>query len=369
MKCILISGASGAVGSALAPLFVNAACDVKIVLRAETEFALQKRLRALLDFWRLDGRVEKLIEPIRGDVTQPRWGIACERYEQLTREVTHIIHAAGNVRLNESLADARRSAVDSARFAVELARACQPSGKFEKLDLVSTVGVAGRTPGLIEERPYTESRSFHNTYEAAKAEAEELLLAEMAEGLPATVHRPSMVVGDSANGRIIHFQVFYFLSDFLAGLKTCGLVPRMGDAKLDIVPADYVARAIYISSGDPASLGKIFHLCTGPEGSWRIADLATELRTMLRQNGHRIPPLRWIPRGIFRALLCAAPLASRKNRRFLKNLPYFLDYLQEQQLFDNKVAAGFLSTHGLHAPEVADYLPRIMGAYWAQRIP
>jgi hypothetical protein len=62
-------------------------------------------------------------------------------------------------------------------------------------------------------------------------------------------------------------------------------------------------------------------------------------------------------------------LASRKNRRFLKNLPYFLDYLQEQQLFDNKVAAGFLSTHGLHAPEVADYLPRIMGAYWAQRIP
>ena len=55
-----------------------------------------------------------------------------------------------------------------------------------------------------------EVRTFHNTYEQAKAEAEEYLYPFMAdERLPITIHRPSMVVGDSMTGKAISFQVFY----------------------------------------------------------------------------------------------------------------------------------------------------------------
>ena len=48
--------------------------------------------------------------------------------------------------------------------------------------------------------------------EAAKAEAERAVWSEGA-GLPITVHRPSMVVGEAQNGRVIHFQVFYHLCE------------------------------------------------------------------------------------------------------------------------------------------------------------
>jgi thioester reductase-like protein len=369
MKCVLISGASGAVGSALAPLFLSEKnCEVKILLRADSESHLQRRADSLFQFWGLGTTFSARLAPLRGDVTLPEWGVPGDVYRQLTRTVTHIIHSAGNVRLNEPLETARRSAVDSARYAVELARACQANGQFQKLEFVSTVGVAGKTPGLIVERPYSEVEEFHNTYEQAKAEAEGLMLSEMAAGLPATVHRPSMVVGDSATGKIIHFQVFYFLTDFLAGLKTKGFVPAMGDAKLDIIPADYVAHAIYIAHKDAESVGKIFHLCTGPEESWRLADLTTHLREMLRRRGQRIPRLRLAPLRVFRAsIFAAATFAMRKNRRFLRSLPFFLDYLEENQMFDNKVASDFLVRRGLRAPRVVDYLDRIMEVYWASK--
>ena len=55
----------------------------------------------------------------------------------------------------------------------------------------------------------------------------------MQAGLPATIHRPSMVVGDSQTGKVIHFQVFYHLCEFLSGRRTLGIVPDTGDAALD----------------------------------------------------------------------------------------------------------------------------------------
>ena len=55
------------------------------------------------------------------------------------------------------------------------------------------------------------------------------------------------VVGDTINGRIIHFQVFYHLCEFLSGRRTLGLAPGFGGARLDIVPADYVAQVIALS--------------------------------------------------------------------------------------------------------------------------
>ena len=161
--------------------------------------------------------------------------------------MTHIIHAAGNVRLNQTWSAAKRSAVDSARSILDFSKACQQNGQFRKLEMISTVGVAVATPGLIRERLYDNPRHFRNTYEAAKAEAETLVWAALCEGLPGTIHRPSMIVGDSRTGRIRQFQVFYHLSEFLTGRKTWGVVPETNDAKLDIVSVDYVAQAIYLA--------------------------------------------------------------------------------------------------------------------------
>lgn len=70
----------------------------------------------------------------------------------------------------------------------------------------------GWRAGVLPECWITEARTFHDIYEQAKAEAERYLQNVLPEGLPITIHHPSMVIGDAGSGRIIHFQIFYALT-------------------------------------------------------------------------------------------------------------------------------------------------------------
>jgi nucleoside-diphosphate-sugar epimerase len=214
---------------------------------------------------------------------------------------------------------------------------------------------------VVPERPLREAREFHNTYEAAKAEAEEILLQQMQRGLPATIHRPSMVVGDSRTGKIIHFQVFYYLCEFLSGKRTFGIIPDARDVRLDIIPVDYVARAIQVSASRPDAVGRVFHLCSGPLRAPRIVDLARWLHHHLSAHAGKLTRLRPVPLAwIRRSLPLLRLLAPRTARRALDTLPFFLAYLDEDQLFDNSRTSDFFSSDGLAVPPVGDYLGRVL---------
>lgn len=374
MKTVLITGATGAIGSALVPYFLaEKDTKIRLLLRADSEAHLQERLDAMWRFWNVDHDTPELrrrVQAVMGDVCQPRLGLQGRAYAELAGEVTHIVHAAGNVKLNQTLGDARRHAVDAVRHIVALAQEAQRRGHFQKLDAVSTVGVAGRRRGLIAEAPTTAVPGYHNTYEEAKAEAETFLLRAIDQELPVTIHRPSMVVGDSRDGKIIHFQVFYHLSEFLSGRRTSGIVPDTGGVRLDIVPVDYVARAIHAASARPESIGRILHLCSGPQESLLISALADRLRDLLADRGIRLPKLRRIDRRWFSLGLPAAiRLAPPALKRALKGLPFFLAYLEEEQSFDNRLSRAFLEPLGIALPSPEEFLPRIMEYFWSKPNP
>ncbi len=376
MKHILITGASGALGSALVPLFAgDAETRVVLLMRAQSPEHLAQRRERILSFLRLLGMDEpstQRVDFVQGDISQATLGLAAEPAERLVGNVTHVVHSAGNVKLNQSLDDARKTAVGSAKGIVDFVRRCQHSGQFKKLEFVSTVGVAGRKGGLISEERVSEDRSaseFHNTYEAAKWEAERFLWREIDDGLPATVHRPSMIVGDSQNGTIFHFQVFYFLTDFLIGRRTWGVIPRTDGAVLDIVPVDYVAKAIHLASREQLGMGQVWHLCSGPEDSWPLERLLEKLRELLAERGERVPTTRSVPLSMFRHLLgFTSTFAPPRSRRFLKGLPFLLDYLDEKQLFEHERTNLLLREQGLAVPAVESYLKTIMTPYWDRTV-
>jgi thioester reductase-like protein len=368
MNTVLVTGATGAIGSALVPLFLQEDNgNVCLILRASSAAHLKERFEALLSFWgySTDSPVAQRLQVLAGDVTQPLLGLEHSEYRSLASRVSHVIHAAGNVKLNQTLEEARNDAVRSTNQVIGFAQACRAHGQFRKLEFVSTVGVAGRHPGLVREQPVTARRTFHNTYEQAKAEAEDCVLQEISKGLPATIHRPSMVVGDSRTGKIMHFQVFYHLSEFCSGTKTWGFVPDTGDFRLDIIPADYVAAALYLSSGTQESVGQIFNLCSGPLVAMPLIEMTHQIRQMLKENGKRVTTLRSVhPKWFRRALPLACMLAPRKMRRSLQGLPYFLDYLEERQTFDNVNAQAFFSKRGLSVPRIERYLDKVLQNYW-----
>lgn len=367
-RTVLVTGATGVIGSAVVPLFLREpGTRVRLLIRAESEARLQERLGELLGFWQLDGAElvrSGRLRALRGDACLPRMGLSDGEYLALAGEITHLVDTVGDVKLNRPLEEARAHAMGAVRNAVELARAAQARGQFVKLDWVSTVGVAGRMPGLLREEPVTAAREFHNSYEAAKAGAEDFLLAEMARGLPATIHRPSMVVGDSATGRIIRFQVFYHLCEFLSGRRTLGFVPDLGDCRLDVVPVDYVARAIHAVSGRPETAGRIFHLCAGPEMAAGLRPLSSAVRQIMIARGGKLPTLREIPpRWFARAVPLVARLLPARPRKMLGTLPHFLAYLAERQAFDNARTRAFLAPLDIHLPPVDAYAGRVLSRY------
>jgi UDP-glucose 4-epimerase len=321
-------------------------------------------------FWNIDGQhgYAARVEAVAGDVTLPNLGVEESAYRRLSSEVTHVIHSAGDVRLSRPLDQARKSAVDSARHIVSFADACASRGTFEKLEFISTVGVAGNMAGTVPEQAFGGPRDFRNSYEAAKAEAETLVLKEIARGLPATIHRPSMVVGDSRDGKIIQFQVFYYLCEFLSGRRTAGVVPDARGIRLDIVPVDYVARAIQASSTRRDAAGRIFHLCAGPSHAPEIGALSHRIRDFFIAHGRPAPSLRPIPTTLVRTLL---PIVSRlvpaSARRSLETLPYFLAYLGKPQTFANVRTREFFFPLGLEVPPVDGYLDAVL-SYYVSRI-
>lgn len=364
-RVYFVTGATGTVGSALIPfLLEDADNEVRVLIRADGPAHLEARLEELYEFWGY-GHVaneRQRIQAIAGDVEKPGFGVSSGVYENLSNTVTHIIHCAGKVRMNLPLEDARSAAVASARNVVELGRACK---NLKKIEFVSTVGVGGRLPGAVPETWITTPRDFHNTYEQSKAEAEDYIRAEVERGLPLTVHRPSMVVGDATTGKIIHFQIFYYLCEFLSGRPTRGVCPILGRAKLDIIPADYVGRVLCWSSMEPRMAGRILHLCSGPSESIPLHDLQGRVRHVWQERGLTLPKLISIPPGILRAFLpILTCLVPAKSRRALRALPIFLDYLSDTQAFANHETKQLLVSADIDVPQVASYLNKLFGYYF-----
>jgi nucleoside-diphosphate-sugar epimerase len=277
--------------------------------------------------------------------------------------VTHIVHAAGDVHMGRPLAQARALAVGSARHVVQLARALAARGGLEKVEVLSTVGVGGRAPWPVPERWLDEPRSFHNSYERSKAEAEAYLREQ--RDIPLTVHRPSMVVGDSESGRAIRFQIFHAICDFLSGQQTLGLVPRTGSVRLDTVPNDYVADAVLWSSRSTETTGRVLHLCSGPSTSVRLDELGAQVRGLLGSLGASVPrPVPVAPAVYRRAAWLGrhvAPRALRGRARFIELL---LEYLADERGFENGQTRRMLETADISLPAPRSYLPAVLARYY-----
>lgn len=364
-RCLFVTGATGAIGSALVPLLLeDPTARIVLLIRADSTAALGERLEALHQFWAWapqdDHDRRARITAVRGDVTLPDFGLDQTTQRQIQTQCTHFVHTAGIVRMNLPLEEARRAALGAAQHLVGLARSCT---LLEKIDFVSTVGVGGRL-AVVPETWIEQPRGFHNTYEQAKAEAEDFIRTEVTAGLPLTVHRPSMVVGDSRTGQIVHFQVFYHLCEFLSGRRTFGLAPHLGEARLDIIPVDTVARAIAWSSTQPDLAGHILHLCAGPEHAAPLVALQAEVRRLFAAHGQRVPPRLTLPPQLFtRVIKHASRFMDEKTRRAVNTLPIFLEYLASAQRFENTRTQTLLARAGITIPTWHSYVATVLGAY------
>ncbi len=372
MNTYFITGATGVLGSAIVQeLLKNTSNKLILLIRAKDEDALRKRIDWLFTFLEIDfSNIAGRVDCIRGDTELENLGLSAHEFVRLSTSVSHIIHSAASVRMNLPLEQARLAAVAATKNILQLAKLCKQSGILQKVEMVSTVGVGGRWQGPLPERWINEPRVFHNTYEQSKAEAEAIIEQQVKEGLPITVHRPSMIVGNSLTGRIPHFQIFYYLIEFVIGRRTWGLLPDLSQRYVDLVPVDYVAQVIVWSSSTFQTIGKVLHLCAGPKFAVPLEKLRIIAQNKFKEQNVSAPREFVLSAFWFKVFIRLIPLVtSGRKRNSVTMLSIFLDYLAEDQQFANTDTLHLIESFGFEVPIMDDFLDPVFDYYLRQVYP
>jgi thioester reductase-like protein len=215
------------------------------------------------------------VEILSGDVVDMHLGLSGEEYQRLTAEVTDIFHLAAISYLGAPKETAWRVNVDGTRNVLELARDCEGLHRFNHF---STCYVSGDRVGVIAEDELERGQSFRNVYEESKYQAERLV-QKAGRTLPVTIYRPSSVVGDSRTGEIDRFDGPYYLGILLVMSPLVMPLPLPGNgvAPLNVVPVDFIVRAVWAISRDPRAVGRTFHLVDpNPMSARRVYELIAE---------------------------------------------------------------------------------------------
>ena len=231
-----------------------------------------------------------------GDITAPQLGIDADALAGLD-DVTEVWHLAAIYDLTVDEAIARRVNVDGTAQVLDF---CRSRPEFERLQYVSTCYVSGDFAGDYPEDVLDAGQHFRNHYESTKFAAEMLVREAIADGLPATIYRPGIVVGDSSTGATQKYDGPYFLASFLRRQPPVAIVPAVGDAdtvKVCLVPRDFVVSAMDELSVLPESIGRTYLCAHRPEPAVR-ARTRRRLRGPPRQEGDLGAGAAWSGAGV-----------------------------------------------------------------------
>jgi long-chain acyl-CoA synthetase len=348
---LLLTGATGFVGMELLARYLERS-DRQIVtlVRAANDEAARRRMDAVLAnlFGRRGQLYGRRVVAVAGDLLAPRFGLAPARSEELARRVSTIVHAAASVSFTLPLAEARAINLEGTRRMLEFAELACARGGLERYGHVSTAYVAGTHSGRFAECDLELGQVFRNSYEQSKFEAEQLVRART--GLPFTILRPSIVVGDRRSGWTAAFNVLYWpLRAFARGLFPA--VPAIPSAPVDVVSVDYVADAIYALCEDCGDAGETYNLTAGAHAS-TIGEIVS-----LAGRYFRRPPPKVLPPTEFAALERAA---SPLQRSALEGSRAYFPYFAIGTVFDEARTRARLDPAGIRVSPLGDYLERLL---------
>lgn len=277
---VLLTGATGFLGSHLLGELQRAGRRVRCLVRADTEQQARWRLSAAFEKFALDTSGIDGVEVVLGDLSKPWLGLG-EGYELLARSVDEVYHAAAHINFAVPYHTVRRANVDGLRTLLGLCAVNRTP-----LRLVSTMGVfpPDSTSGRVTEDAVPgDPESLGIGYSQSKWVAEHLALRAREAGLPVTLHRVGRIGGHEGTGACRHDDFFWLQ------MKSFALLGRYPEdivqaPHVDLLPVDYVARAIVrLSSAGPDNAN--WHLFHDRGLSWPA------IIETVRAEGYRVEPV------------------------------------------------------------------------------
>jgi thioester reductase-like protein len=341
---LLLTGFPGFLASRLLPLLLQTRSERVIALVEPSMTPLaRERIEALE---RRTPGSEGRIELIPGDITDRRI-VACG---SSLGEPSEVFHLAALYRLDVPRAAATAVNVEGTR---NLLAALGRIGSVRRLHHVSTCYVSGRHRGLFREQDLEVGQSFNNHYERTKYQAEVEVREAGSRGLPFTVYRPSIVVGDSNTGQTTKYDGPYNLLrwiDALPGAALLPSVPGSSKAELNVVPVDFLVHALAALSRREDTEGGTFHLADP-----RPLTVPEFIRVSASAMGKRVLPIP-LPLPAARVLMgmaCRLPGMPPIP-------PNALDYLRHPTRYGTAATTPLLEEESIRVPGFAEYVERLV---------
>ena len=347
-ETLFVTGFPGFLGSRLLPRILRRAPQARAACLVQPKFeALAKERVASLEAAEpaLAGRIDL----VAGDLTAA--GLGIDEGPGLAARTSEIWHLAAVYDLSVPRGVGMRVNVEGTRNVLRFAEGCPG---LRRHHYVSTCYVSGRHCGPFHESDLDVGQSFNNFYEETKFLAEVEVAEARSGGLPTTVYRPAIVVGDSRTGDTQKFDGPYFLLQWLVRQpRGWAVVPLVGDptmVRFNMVPSDFVIDAIEHLSGLEASAGRTYQLAD--PRPLTVDDLLTEMLRAVDRRGIRVP----LPRRLTTwALAHIGPL-----ERFVGIPASAVEYFVHPTHYDTAQTDHDLAGSGVACPPVADYLPTLV---------
>jgi nucleoside-diphosphate-sugar epimerase len=330
-RCLFVTGGTGLLGGEL--LRLAGAGRIYVLVRRPEQGEQLARLG---------------VRPVLGDISRERLGLSDGDYREVTGAATEIIHAAADIRFDLSLEEARAVNRFGVQEMVGLACHCP---KLEKFLHVSTVYVNGYRQGSFPEAPVPAGQRFVNHYQQSKYEAEGLVLDAMRR-IPAAIYRLSLVIAESDGGAVSQFNYFHHLLRWLPGSRL-PMIPGDPEVLVDMVPNDWVARALVHLFTKRFAPGSIRHLCAGPELSIPLPEAMERICHVVESHptnrtGRRIQIPRLVTLAEYNRFL--AGVRDPEIAALAELVGHHVRLLAIRQIHLNSIMAGELAGSGILAP-------------------
>ncbi|HKO02111.1 MAG TPA: SDR family oxidoreductase [Thermoanaerobaculia bacterium] len=330
-RLLFFTGYPGFLGSELLPRLLRRDPSATALCLVQPKFAALARQRA-----RPLGDRVRFVE---GDITA--------KIDAPTDDVTEIYHLAAIYDLSVKRDAGMRINVDGTRNVLDFAERCP---ELRRVHYISTCYVSGRFDGTFTEDDLDRGQPFNNYYEETKFLAELDVRARMKSGLPATIYRPSVVVGDSTTGATQKFDGPYFVMQWLMRQPRIAVLPVIGRPsryRFNVVPRNFITDALESLSARDDSRGRCYQLAD-PE-PMTVDETIDAIAHATGRTVLRIP----LTKTLAKAALDHVPGVYRVMR-----IPSAaVDYFVHPTLYDTTNTQRDLHTV---VPRFRDYLPRLV---------
>jgi NAD(P)-dependent dehydrogenase (short-subunit alcohol dehydrogenase family) len=355
-----ITGATGFIGRNLLPLLLARGGEVGMLVRPGS----RARYAALRD--RLDPEGKQLVA-IAGDLGEPGLGLSDADRERLRG--AEFFHLAAVYNLTASEEESQKANVDGTRHVVELANTVVAS----RLHYVSSIAVAGHFDGVFTEAMFAEGQELEHPYYRTKYDAE-LIVREEAT-VPWRVYRPGIVIGSSETGEADRVDGPYYAFKLVQRLRDSfpQWMPFIGPegGPLNLVPVDFVAKAIDHIASQPGLDGRAFHIVDPAPLS-----LGDTINTFCRAAHAPEFALRFdrrmarmLPKGAVSAA-AQLPAVRRIIDEVLDKLGVpeaAMEYIDYRATFDATEAQRALAGSGISCPALHEYAWKVWD-YWERHL-